>query len=329
MRSIRGHWKCVIIGILGLLALTTTKAHASAMYSVTDLGTLPGTTQSEAVGINASGQVVGVSYNTSPHDSDAQSFLYSSGALSAVTPLGGGPANAINDSGLIVGGNITSVNNSGDYTVDTGSAGPNLFQSGASSTNLQLLEPYHINDSGLIVGAYLPPGEAIHVGIFRNGKLSLPGEPGGGLSVNNAGDILAIVTGQQNRTVIYHSDGTSTDLSKIASGSGAMGRALNDRDQVVGIVYSSNSIPDHAFMYSSGQIFDLNSLIPQGSGWQLTQAFGINNAGQIVGQGMIDGAQHAFLLTPQAVPEPQTFVLYVVATFVGVCNLRRKRVGNP
>ncbi|HEY3701676.1 MAG TPA: hypothetical protein VGL32_05420, partial [Acidimicrobiales bacterium] len=43
---------------------------------------------------------------------------------------------------------------------------------------------------------------------------------------------------------------------------------------------------------------DLNSLIPAGSGWVLDQARAINDAGQIVGWGTINGHEHAFLLTP-------------------------------
>ena len=43
---------------------------------------------------------------------------------------------------------------------------------------------------------------------------------------------------------------------------------------------------------------DLNSLIPAGSGWVLEAAKAINNAGQIAGFGMINGAEHAFLLSP-------------------------------
>jgi hypothetical protein len=42
---------------------------------------------------------------------------------------------------------------------------------------------------------------------------------------------------------------------------------------------------------------DLNKLIPAGSGWMLQEAYGINNAGQIVGTGMHNGQEHAFLLT--------------------------------
>jgi probable HAF family extracellular repeat protein len=43
----------------------------------------------------------------------------------------------------------------------------------------------------------------------------------------------------------------------------------------------------------------LNKLIPAGTGWVLITAYGINNAGQIVGEGTVNGKQHGFLLTPQ------------------------------
>jgi hypothetical protein len=45
---------------------------------------------------------------------------------------------------------------------------------------------------------------------------------------------------------------------------------------------------------------DLNSLIPDNSGWVLNEARGINSAGQIVGNGIKDGHLRAFLLTPVA-----------------------------
>jgi probable HAF family extracellular repeat protein len=42
----------------------------------------------------------------------------------------------------------------------------------------------------------------------------------------------------------------------------------------------------------------LNDEIAAGSGWVLNSAEDINNNGQITGTGMINGRQHAFLLTP-------------------------------
>ena len=39
-----------------------------------------------------------------------------------------------------------------------------------------------------------------------------------------------------------------------------------------------------AFLYE-GTLINLNTLIPDGSGWDLTEGYGVNNAGLIVGKG--------------------------------------------
>jgi probable HAF family extracellular repeat protein len=46
-------------------------------------------------------------------------------------------------------------------------------------------------------------------------------------------------------------------------------------------------------------MLDLNNLIPANSGWLLQIANAINDQGQIVGQGTLNGQTEAFLLTPQ------------------------------
>jgi probable HAF family extracellular repeat protein len=73
------------------------------------------------------------------------------------------------------------------------------------------------------------------------------------------------------------------------------GLSINDSGVVVG--YSDYQDTYHAFVYSGGKMKDLNKLIAAGSGWVLEQAFGINNAGQIVGTGTHNGQEHGFLLT--------------------------------
>ena len=45
-----------------------------------------------------------------------------------------------------------------------------------------------------------------------------------------------------------------------------------------------------------GGLRDLNDLIPPNSGWVLKEARDINNSGDIVGYGSINGVNHAFLL---------------------------------
>ena len=47
---------------------------------------------------------------------------------------------------------------------------------------------------------------------------------------------------------------------------------------------------------------DLNTLIDPLSGWVLSDAADINDAGQITGQGLIGGQYHAYLLTPVQIP---------------------------
>ena len=64
----------------------------------------------------------------------------------------------------------------------------------------------------------------------------------------------------------------------------------------------------HAFLWQGGVMVDLNDLTPTNSGWELTDATAINDAGQIVGAGTLDGRPRAFLLTPETNPNQLPFV---------------------
>jgi probable HAF family extracellular repeat protein len=80
-------------------------------------------------------------------------------------------------------------------------------------------------------------------------------------------------------------------------------QAINDAGVIVGQTYGADSAGNpfyHAFIYTGGQFLDLNNLIPAGSGYELTNATGINGSGQIVATGYntSNGQTHAFLLTP-------------------------------
>jgi probable HAF family extracellular repeat protein len=67
--------------------------------------------------------------------------------------------------------------------------------------------------------------------------------------------------------------------------------------QVVGSSYHSSY---RAVLWQGGTVTDLNGQLPKKSGWSLLEnAYGINDAGQIVGEGQgPSGSEHAFLLTP-------------------------------
>lgn len=77
-------------------------------------------------------------------------------------------------------------------------------------------------------------------------------------------------------------------------------RAINDNGQIVGRALASTPTLNEfaAFIYDNNKMKNLNDLIPCDSGWKLTEAADINNAGQIVGFGTKDGEIRAFRLDP-------------------------------
>jgi probable HAF family extracellular repeat protein len=73
--------------------------------------------------------------------------------------------------------------------------------------------------------------------------------------------------------------------------------AINNAGQVVGNSYIGKSLK-YPVLWDNNSIKDLNNLIPPKSGWVLMGVSDINDKGQIVGYGKINGRFHAFLLTP-------------------------------
>jgi probable HAF family extracellular repeat protein len=82
-------------------------------------------------------------------------------------------------------------------------------------------------------------------------------------------------------------------------------RDVNNSGQVVG------DSAGRAFLWQSGLgMIDLNSLLPAQSGWILEYAVGINDAGQIVGGGTLNGVDHSWMMT---VPAPGTGAILLAA----------------
>jgi hypothetical protein len=69
---------------------------------------------------------------------------------------------------------------------------------------------------------------------------------------------------------------------------------INDAGVGVGLIGPLGNF--HAALFEHGKVYDLNTLIPAGSGWTLTAANAISNAGVIVGAGILNGQQRGFVL---------------------------------
>lgn len=92
-------------------------------------------------------------------------------------------------------------------------------------------------------------------------------------------------------------DGAMEDLGTLVGGDWSEGYDVNDHGDVVGRARGSDFMM-YAVLWEDNRIVDLNAVDGIPPGWVLSEARGINNAGQIVGVGFFDSTDRAFLLTP-------------------------------
>jgi probable HAF family extracellular repeat protein len=102
-------------------------------------------------------------------------------------------------------------------------------------------------------------------------------------------------------------------------------RSINESGVVVGEMTDASQLNDRAFVYTAGQLHDLNDLAALPAGWTLREAEEVNDLGQIVGWATnAQGRHSAFLLTP--VPDPAAVALLPAA--LALLSLRRGRGGR-
>jgi probable HAF family extracellular repeat protein len=267
--------------------------------TMTRLGTLPGGLWSYGLGINASGQVVGSSDSTSGTSSADHAFLYSHGTMTdmgTLLPWRYSTALGINAAGQVVGAS---------YDVTNPNSGHAFLYANGTMRDLGVLPGWNsstaerINDNGQVVGLLYRNG-AQDAFLYSNGSMTDLGS-GWASDINNNGQVVGY-SGALGHAFLY-SHGTTVDLGTLGGGS-SWGRGINATGQVVGDSLTAAN-EHHAFLWSStsGVTQDLNDLIPSGSGWTLQDAWAINDAGQICGNGINPmGQTQAYLLTPILMP---------------------------
>ncbi len=265
---------------------------AATLYHVTDLGAVAGATDSLAMAINNSGQIVGYS---DMNGGGTHAFLYSAGTLTDLTTATSGAltvATSINSSGQVVGVNglHDPVLLSGGTATDLTVASSDLFSASIQYTvnypyPVGFSEPYTaaINSSGQVAGTEL---DAARYSTASNpvpnpvdlGNLGQIG--GNAYAINDSGQVVGESSTASGGVHAFVYSGTSiTDLNTLG-GAASLAYAINNNGQIVGASQTAGNGTVDAFLYtiSSGHMTDLSTLYGGSS-----EAYGINDHGQIVG----------------------------------------------
>lgn len=277
-------------------------AFASADGTITDLGTLGGIF-SAGESINTTGTIAGYADLSTGAQHAA---VFQGGTItdlgSLFGPSGSSEATAINDSGQVAGW-TTAANGTGEHA---------FLDSNGVMTDLGILPggtfstAAGINDAGVVVGSMDNAASDSRAFAYQDGTLTDLGTLGGpgaaAYAINASGQIVGWAQTSTDATHAFEdTGGKMTDLG--AYNIDTVAYAINDHGVIVGQTYgtdSSGNTFDHAFIYQNGRFQDLNTLIPAGSGWELTDATAINDNGQILvdADNTTNGDSHAFLLTP-------------------------------
>jgi probable HAF family extracellular repeat protein len=274
---------------------------------------LPGlvaSTEDVALGVHPDGWAVGTS--TVNFSLRPVSFQSGSAVDLAPLPVAMGAAHAVNDSGAIAGwvvdGGFKAVLWSGGSRYDV----PGVFSRG-----------FAVNNGGVVTGTYYNLADNTlraftwSVGAASPTVLaSLGGGTSEGNGINDQGDVVGDsyrATSFDEIAALWPSAGPVVDLGTLG-GSTSSARDINNHRQIVGYALNSAGAP-RAFLSDGGApMVDLNTLLEADSGWVLLSANAINDAGQIVGEGTLNGEPRAFLLTPPVASDTTPPVISSVTT---------------
>ena len=285
-------------GWIATSSMTIHRYRIDESGAISDEGTLPMT--GTAYGINDRGDVAGQELvsNSGARDLETRNFLYRDGEQESYT-----------DWWSAVIPSPIAINNHGDVLQNFDKTAY-IYRNGVS----QALEPPHgardtfasdLNDSGIIIGQSY--GEATNFGWkYEDGTYTGLGTLGeSGLTqphvINNLGMIGGVWEGIQR---------------------------INEEGEYVG---SNQRL---AFLYEDGVMHDLNALIPPESTWTLDYVIDMNDAGQILVEG-VQGVEwwerkrRYYLLDPVSeslpVPEPTTLAILIAGMAGGVMRWWKTR----
>jgi probable HAF family extracellular repeat protein len=327
----------VVIGTVDVGA--DTHAFVYSGGTMTDLGTLGGP-YTYANAINSSGLIVGSA--GVPGDFE-HAFTYA---------FPGGPIMDGHSTAVVLGTGtgFSGVNSAGHITgySDTASGQHAIIYSGGLSTDLGVPAGADnsyggaINSLDHVVGYAPNSGNTTSVAfLYSGGTMHDLGTLGGVFAFAKAINDSDLVVGsgqtssEQTHAFLY--DGSLHDLGTLG-GNFSDATGINNAGLIVGISRIDPEV-QHSFLYFNSTMYDLTVLaapyMSDGSsaGFVSLNAYHINDAGQIVGDGSyFDGASTytntAFVMSVSAIPEPATYAAFAGLGALGLAAWRRRSVAT-
>ena len=279
------------------------------------------------MGVNNAGHVVGViaSFDGSSIIS-TQPIGNTAGSLQTIP---GAPANlipfAISNNGAIAGSVVASIN----FFAPAFTSQAITFANGTTTklppvASLAESAAVGMSPNGNLVAGFSsdPTFDTITPTIWKGTSpqgLPLPaGFPLGiAFGVNDAGQAvggayrMSPSQTMPGATAFWYNGASSVNLGSLPGATGSVATGINNSGWIVGFTNPHSggldaitTVPlfQRAVLWVAGSIYDLSTLVDNASGWTFYDAYGINDSGQIVGTGVVNSQQHAFLLTPESGP---------------------------
>ena len=274
-----------------------------------DIGQLDPGAEMYPSAVNNFGQVVGRSGSPLQH-----AYLYSASTIIDLGTLGGAlsSSRSLNDAGTVVGS--AQINGGQTHAfLWTGGWMTDLGTLGGATSGATFINPY-----ARVFGFAEAKDGISHAFLYSDGQMnnldSIVGPKCSASMINEMGQIIGTCSfpDGHSRAFLYTPKTGTQDLGTLQPDEDSRPTGINGQGQVVG--FSGN----RPFLYSDGQMVALADLLLEGSGWNLRELVGINDAGQIAGTGTSPAnGMRAFLISPDGgYPGPSMSVSYVRAAFV-------------
>jgi probable HAF family extracellular repeat protein len=135
--------------------------------------------------------------------------------------------------------------------------------------------------------------EVIDLGPFDNNRNDV-------LALNDVAQYVGVSMNPETGRIeaFRQEDGVRSMLGTLG-GSFSIARDLNNHGEVVGGSLTEGDENFHGFLFREDRLYDLNEFLDPGNGWEVLQALGINNQGEIIAIGSNTGQDRIVLLRPR------------------------------